>query len=62
MSDAKAPGRTGARIGIFRRVAVERYMQPMESDTPEMLAAPASALFAAAVVLLCAACVLLFLP
>lgn len=26
------------RIGIFRRVAVERYSQPLESNQPELLA------------------------
>jgi hypothetical protein len=28
------------KIGIFRRVAVARYMRPLESDLPEMLAPP----------------------
>jgi len=33
-----APERpTSGKIGIFRRVAVERYSQPLDSDIPEML-------------------------
>lgn len=26
------------RVGIFRRIAVELYMRPIESDVPETLA------------------------
>ena len=26
-----------ARTGIFRRIAVERYMRPLEADTPALL-------------------------
>ena len=37
-ADAEIAGGTNTRIGIFRRIAVERYMGPLESDLPEMVA------------------------
>lgn len=38
--DAQAPAHPalGRKIGIFRRIAVERYMRPLEDDAPETLA------------------------
>ncbi len=62
MSNPVEPGRTSAKIGIFRRVAVEQYMRPLDSDTPEMLAPFNNVLLALAAVLLCVAFVLLFSP
>jgi hypothetical protein len=29
--------RTATKIGIFRRIAVERYMQPLQMDMPSLL-------------------------
>ena len=38
-SAAEAPSaKTPRRIGIFRRIAVERYVRPLMSDLPELLA------------------------
>ena len=48
-----------ARIGIFRRIAVQRYSQPLEIDTPEMLAPRRPGLLALGVVLACSAALLL---
>ena len=45
-------GPAPARIGIFRRVAVERYSQPIESSQPELLA-PWRVVAAAVVLGLC---------
>jgi|JI10StandDraft_1071094.scaffolds.fasta_scaffold504120_2 hypothetical protein len=50
------PDRVAARIGIFRRVAVERYSQPLESSQPEVLA-PWRAVAVAVVLGLCCASV-----
>jgi len=61
LTDRKESSPVSARIGIFRRVAVEQYMRPLESDTPEMLAPSSTALLAVAASLLCAALVLLIL-
>ncbi|MFM9972607.1 MAG: hypothetical protein ACKVQK_29870 [Burkholderiales bacterium] len=48
-----------ARIGIFRRVAVERYMQPFEFTTPEMLAPLGGQILLAGIALLATAMALL---
>lgn len=47
------------KIGIFRRIAVQRYSQPLEIDTPEMLAPRRPWLLALAAVLACVAGLLL---
>ncbi len=51
--------RADARISIFRRIAVERYSQPLEADMPEMLARLPWGLPALALVLLCVSAALL---
>ena len=51
MEQGEAP-HPGPRVGIFRRVAVERYMQPLDAATPEMLVTWNGALFGAGIVLL----------
>jgi len=51
--------RADARIGIFRRIAVERYSQPLEADMPEMLAPARRGLLTVALVLLGASAALL---
>lgn len=48
------------RIGIFRRIAVERYARPLESDTPALLTPWRGGLLAAGILLLGAAMALLW--
>jgi len=57
---ATSPSTSSGRIGIFRRIAVERYMRPLESDTPEMLTPLNRPLAGAGVLLLAMAMVLLW--
>lgn len=59
--DASAPKPTGARTGIFRTIAVERYSGPLEADMPVMLAPFNRTVLAVAIVLLGVACVLLWM-
>lgn len=51
----------GAKIGIFRRIAVMRYMRPMEANRPEMIAPSCHALLGWALLLMCAAVVVLLI-
>ncbi|HVZ43764.1 MAG TPA: hypothetical protein VHA82_08135 [Ramlibacter sp.] len=50
-----------ARIGIFRRAAVLRYSQPVQADTPEMLAPRRAGLPALGIALALSAAVLAWL-
>lgn len=54
-----APAASG-RIGIFRRVAVERYNSQLESDKPEYLARSKRWVLPVGTMLLAAAALLLF--
>ena len=37
MTHPRMQVRTATKIGIFRRIAVERYMQPLQMDVPSLL-------------------------
>ncbi len=50
-----------ARIGIFRRITVERYMRPLEADEPALLALWRGGLLPVGLLLLAAAVALLWL-
>ena len=62
MSEPGGCSHSRSRVGIFRRVAVERYTQPLEPDIPEMLTPRVSGIMIlAGLALLCAAVALLWI-